>query len=163
MNRRLIINADGFGFTYGNNRGIFECLQAGAVKSVSVNATFPAVEETTRLVEQFPEVSAGIHLDLSVGPCASDPRDIPDLVDDSGEFLDTQFHVKAMRGQIPHQQIVCELTAQIERFLSFGVHISHWDSHQNQPSPTGTPVHPCGGLQQQLWCAGRPHTGTVPN
>lgn len=30
MAKRLIINADGFGFTRGNNRGILECLQAGA-------------------------------------------------------------------------------------------------------------------------------------
>jgi hypothetical protein len=130
--RRLIVNADGFGFTYGNNRGILECLPAGAVRSVSVNANFPAVEETPRLVAGFPQVSVGIHLDLSVGPCVSDPKDVPDLVDARGEFLGAEFHRKAMRGGIPHDQMVRELSAQVERLLGYGVKLAHWDSHQNQ-------------------------------
>lgn len=132
MARRLIINADGYGFTYGNNRGILECLPAGAVRSVSVNANFPAVEETPRLAAGFPQVSVGIHLDLSVGPCVADPKDVPDLVNERGEFLGAEFHRRALRGRIPHEQMVRELTAQVERLLGYGVTLTHWDSHQNQ-------------------------------
>ncbi len=132
MARRLIVNADGFGFTYGNNRGILECLPVGVVTSVSVNANFPAVEEAAKLIEQFPDVSVGIHLDLSVGPCVSDPQDIPALVDTSGRFLEAAFHRKAMKGEIPHEQMVRELSAQVERLIGRGVAISHWDSHQNR-------------------------------
>lgn len=132
MAKRLIVNADGFGFTYGNNRGILECLPAGVVRSVSVNANFPAVQDTAALVGQFPNVSVGIHLDLSVGPCVSDPKEIPDLVDGSGQFLTSGFRRKAMKGLIPHEQMVRELSAQVERLTSFSVRLSHWDSHQNQ-------------------------------
>jgi len=131
MSKRLIVNADGFGFTYGNNLGILECLPAGVVRSVSVNANFPAVEEVSRLRE-FPGVSVGIHLNLTVGHCVSDPSDIPDLVDQNGEFLGRRFRSKAGRGKIPHQQMVGELTAQIDRLRNLGVRLSHWDSHQNQ-------------------------------
>ncbi len=132
MPRRLIVNADGFGFTHGNNRGIFECLPAGVVTSVSVNVNFPAFEETARLLAEFPHVSVGVHLDLTVGPCVSDPSDVPHLVDENGEFLGGEFRTKAVRGQIPYEQIVAELDAQIERFRSAGRLPSHWDSHQNQ-------------------------------
>jgi hypothetical protein len=132
VSRKLIINADGFGFTFGNNRGILECLAAGAVRSVSVNANFPAWEQTPQLAEQFPEVSVGIHLDLSVGPCVRDPKDIPDLVNASGQFLGPEFHRKALRGRIPHEQMVRELTAQVQRLREAGVSLTHWDSHQNQ-------------------------------
>ena len=43
--KRLIVNADGFGFTFGNNRAILEVLEHGFVRSVSVNVTWPAVRE----------------------------------------------------------------------------------------------------------------------
>lgn len=132
MAKRLIINADGFGFTSGNNRGILECLPAGAVRSVSVNANFPAVEDVPTLLRDFPNVSVGIHLDLSVGPCVADVSEIADLVDDRGEFLGPAFRRKAMKGQIPHEQMVRELSAQVERLQAMGAKLSHWDSHQNQ-------------------------------
>ena len=132
MKRRLIINADGFGFTFGNNKGILEAMEAGAVRSVSVNSNFPAVEQVGELLERFPDSSAGIHWDLSVGPCVSDPKDIPDMVDDRGDFLGSEFHRKALKGLIGHEQMVRELTAQAERLMGFGVRITHWDSHQNQ-------------------------------
>lgn len=132
MSRRLIINADGFGFTFGNNKGILECLAGGAIRSVSVNANFPAWEQTPQIVQQFPQVSVGIHLDLSVGPCVCDPDDIPDLVNEEGRFLEAEFHRKALRGRIPHEQMVRELTAQVERLRGAGLSLTHWDSHQNQ-------------------------------
>jgi len=132
MARRLIVNADGFGFTFGNNRGIFECLPAGVVRSVSVNVNFPAFEETARLLAEWPDVSVGVHLDLTVGPCVSDPADVPDLVDEKGEFLGAEFRRRALRGAIPHEQMVAELDAQVRRFREAGRPPTHWDSHQNQ-------------------------------
>lgn len=132
MKRKLIINADGFGFTFGNNRGILEVLEAGAVRSVSINSSFPPVEQVQELSQRFPHVSVGIHWDLSVGPCVSKPEDIPDLVDEQGHFLGSQFRRKALKGLIAHEQMVRELTAQLERLMDFGVKPTHWDSHQNQ-------------------------------
>ena len=132
MARRLIINADGFGFTFGNNRGIVECLPAGVVTSVSVNVNFPAFQETARLLAEWPAVSVGVHLDLTVGPCVSNPADVPDLVDERGDFLGAEFRKRAMRGAIPHGQMVAELDAQVRRFQEAGRTPSHWDSHQNQ-------------------------------
>lgn len=132
MSRRLIVNADGFGFTYGNNKGILECLAAGVVKSVSVNANFPAVNETPRLITQFPCASVGIHFDLSVGPPLCEPSAIPHLVDEQGQFLGKNFARRAITGRIPHREMVRELTAQVQRLLDYGVQLTHWDSHQNQ-------------------------------
>lgn len=132
MPRRLIVNADGFGFTYGNNRGILECFPAGVIKSVSVNANFPAVEESPRLPAEFPDVSVGVHLNLTVGPCVSDPKTIPDLVNEEGEFLGAVFVRKALVGGIPRDQIVRELTAQVERLQGYGIRLTHWDGHQNK-------------------------------
>lgn len=132
LKRSLIINADGFGFTFGNNRGILEVMETGIVRSVSVNANFSAVEQVPELLDRFPDASVGIHFNLSVGPCVSNPKDIPDLVDDQGHFLGSEFPRKTLKGLIPQEQLLRELTAQVERLVSFRVKLTHWDSHQNQ-------------------------------
>jgi len=133
MARKLIVNADGFGFTYGNNRGILETLEIGIVKSISVNVNFPAVEEIHTVVEKFPRVSIGIHLNLTVGKPVSAPSKIPSLVDDDGCFFpSSRFKKMLLMRKIKKDDIKRELEAQIEKLLSMSVNITHWDSHQNQ-------------------------------
>ena len=45
MSKKLIINADGFGFTTGVNRGIIKTVEEGVVRSTSALANMPAIEE----------------------------------------------------------------------------------------------------------------------
>lgn len=130
--KRLIINADDFGFTFGSNRGILEVLAAGVVRSISVISNFPAVEEVPLVAERLPDVSIGIHLNLSVGRPVSDPAEVSSLVDESGHFWYRRFPQKALLGKLRTGHIRKELRAQIERLKSFGVKISHWDSHQGR-------------------------------
>ncbi len=132
IRKRLIINADGFGFTYGNNRAIFEVLEAGIVRSISVNANFPAVEQVPRVVKEFREVSIGIHLNLSVGRPVCKPDEVSSLLNDSGEFWGNGFPKKALTGKLKISEIQKELKAQFETLKKLGVKISHWDSHQDR-------------------------------
>lgn len=111
-------------------RGILEVLAAGVVRSISVNSNFPAVKEIQLVAERFPDVSIGIHLNLSVGRPVSDPAEVSSLVDESGHFWYRRFPQKALLGKLRTGHIRKELDAQIERLKSFGVKISHWDSHQ---------------------------------
>jgi len=130
--KRLIVNADGFGFTYGNNRAIFEVLEKGFVRSVSVNVTWPAVEQVKTLIRNFPHVSVGIHLNLSVGPSVLPSEEIPSLVNSTGEFHGSNFPLLARRGKLNPDEMRRELSAQIDKFRNLGVKITHWDSHQGR-------------------------------
>lgn len=61
--RRLIVNADGFGFGPGATQAIFEAVAAsGPITSVSVNANFPDAERLGEFVKQFPHISVGVHV-----------------------------------------------------------------------------------------------------
>jgi predicted glycoside hydrolase/deacetylase ChbG (UPF0249 family) len=131
MDKRLIINADGFGFTYGNNLGIRETLQYGLVKSVSVNTSFPAVEETFGLIRQYPAVSIGVHLNLQVGIPVLPPSYIPSLVRADGEFHGTDFVKRLLSGKVRYSDMLRELDAQIRVLTDRGVKLTHFDSHQN--------------------------------
>jgi len=130
--KRLIVNADGFGFTYGNNRAIFEVLEKGFVRSVSANVTWPAVEQVKTLISDFPNVSVGIHVNLSVGPPVLPCNKIPSLVNSSGEFHGRDFPRLALRGKLNPEEMRRELAAQINKLRSLGVQITHWDGHQGR-------------------------------
>ena len=130
--RKLIVNADGFGFTFGNNRAILEVLEHGFIRSVSVNVTWPAVEEVTTLVRGFPHVSVGIHLNLSVGPPVLPASEIPSLVGPDGEFHGPAFRRLLARGRLDRDEMKKELRAQIAVLRDRGVRITHWDSHQGR-------------------------------
>lgn len=130
--RRLIVNADGFGFTAGNNRAILETLAAGVVRSISVTANFPAVEEVARVVRDHPRVSIGVHFNLAVGRPVLGPADVPSLVDRDGRLLDRALARALLTGRIRRDDIRRELRAQIEVLRSLGATLTHWDGHRNQ-------------------------------
>ncbi len=133
MTKKLIVNADGFGFTFGNNKGILETLEVGIVRSISTNVNFPAVEEIHKVVENYPSVSIGIHLDLTAGKPVSKPADIPSLLGKNGEFYPpSEFGKRLLLRQIKKDEIEHELSAQVEKLLDMQIKITHWDSHQNQ-------------------------------
>ncbi len=130
--KRLIINADGFGFTFGNNRAILELLPLGFIRSVSVNATWPAIKDVATLTREFPDVSVGIHFNLTVGPPLLPPAELPTLVGADGEFHSDRFPGLAYRGLLNQEEMKRELRAQIYRLRDFGVTVTHWDSHQGR-------------------------------
>ena len=73
--KHLIVNADGYGFTTGVNRGIEETVERGIVTSISANANCTAIEDLPSFVERFPHVSVGVHLNPVVGPSICRPGD----------------------------------------------------------------------------------------
>lgn len=132
MSKYLIINADGFGFTRGINRGIEEAVAHGVITSMSVNANFDAIEELPAFVRRYPHISVGVHLNPVVGRPLAEAKDIPTLVDAQGEFHYHTFAERLMRKQIDLAEMEHELSLQIERIRDMGARISHLDSHQNR-------------------------------
>lgn len=61
--RRLIVNADDFGYSFSINRGIVEAHTKGVVTATSVMVDAIAAHEATGLA-QFPDLSVGLHLAL---------------------------------------------------------------------------------------------------
>ena len=74
--RRLIVNADGFGFTEGVNRGIVEAVEGGLVHSTSCVVNFPRDRVAPAFAAHWPHVSPGVHFNLSVGRPVCDPGQV---------------------------------------------------------------------------------------
>ena len=77
--RRLIVNADDFGFTPGVNRAIVEAHTLGVVTSSTLMANRPAFGEATQMAKASPALSLGCHLVLIDGEPVLDPSKLPTM------------------------------------------------------------------------------------
>src|SRR5208282_4356090 len=83
--RRLIVNADDFGFTAGVNRGIVEAHSRGVVTSSTLMANGPSFSDAVQLAATVPQLSVGCHIVLIDGQPVLEPKAISSLVDHTGD------------------------------------------------------------------------------
>ena len=127
--RRLIINADDFGFTAGVNRGIVEAHEHGVVTSTTLMANGAAFRQATELAKQFPKLSIGCHVVLIQESPVLRPEKVPSLTR-SGRFrggLKT-FAAHALAGRFDSAEITAEATAQIRKLRAAGLTVSHLET-----------------------------------
>lgn len=130
--RRLIVNADDFGFTSGVNRAIVEAHSRGVVTSSTLMANGPAFGEAAQLAKTIPKLSLGCHVVLIDGRPVLGAEQLPSLTSGS-DFRDglMNFAVRAITGRIEDGEITAEATAQIRKIQSAGIVVSHIDTHKH--------------------------------
>ena len=130
--RRLIVNADDFGFTSGVNRAIVEAHSRGVVTSSTLMANGPAFAEAAQLAKTIPKLSIGCHVVLIDGRPVLDAEQLASLTCGS-EFRDglMAFAARAIAGRIDADEITAEATAQICKIQSAGIAVSHIDTHKH--------------------------------
>ena len=130
--RRLIINADDFGYTKGVNRAIIKAHTEGVVTSTTVMANGPVFSEAKELGEQCRDLSIGCHVVLIDGEPVLPAAKIPSLAH-SGRFADglKAFAARALTGQLDGTEITAEAAAQIRRVQAAGICVSHFDTHKH--------------------------------
>jgi hopanoid biosynthesis associated protein HpnK len=134
--RRLIVNADDFGFTAGINRAIVEAHTRGIVTASTLMANGRAFEGAVRLAATVPNLSVGCHVVLIDGAPVLDAERLPSLTEthSSGpRFRDgiKSFAARALAGRLDPHQIEAEASAQIRKLQSAGINVSHLDTHKH--------------------------------
>jgi chitin disaccharide deacetylase len=130
--KRLIINADDFGFTSGVNRAIVEAHTQGIVTSSTLMANGRAFREAVELMKAAPKLSVGCHVVLIDGEPVAQSETIPTLTQD-GRFRDglKSFATRALTGRLDAREIEAEASAQIRKLQSVGISVSHVDTHKH--------------------------------
>jgi len=118
--RRLIINADDFGFTADVNAGIVEAHRSGVLTSTTLMANGDAFEDAVRLARETPSLDIGCHLVLVQGRSLLTGRMLP-----RGP---RQLLVALARRGV---DVYAELRLQIEKIISAGIRPSHLDTHKH--------------------------------
>lgn len=131
--RRLIVNADDFGFTAGVNRAIGEAHSHGIVTSSTLMASGNAFEDAVRLAKTVPRLSIGCHVVLIDGEPVLEASGIPTLTAGTARFRDGLkfFVARALAGRLDADEIEAEVVAQIRKLQSAGIAVSHVDTHKH--------------------------------
>jgi predicted glycoside hydrolase/deacetylase ChbG (UPF0249 family) len=112
--RKLVVNADDFGFTRDVNQGIVEAHRNGILTATTLMATGAAFDDAVRLARENPSLDIGVHLVL-----VGDPP-FPATA--------AQLTRAVVLGRI---RIYEELLAQVRRILDAGLQPSHLDTHKH--------------------------------
>jgi chitin disaccharide deacetylase len=118
--KKLVVNADDFGFTEDVNRGIVEAHERGILTATTLMANGEAFDDAVRLARATPGLAIGCHLTLIGGRSLSTGGALPASV---GELL-----MRLARGRI---DAYLELRPQIERILEAGLRPTHLDTHKH--------------------------------
>lgn len=129
--RRLVVNADDFGFTAGVNRGILEAFEAGALRSASIMVGTPGFDDAARATRLARgRLGVGLHLTLTNGrPLTKCPSLVHGSVGALAPLRTLLW--RAVTGRIVATEVADECTAQIERCRAAGLRLTHLDGHQH--------------------------------
>lgn len=120
---KILVQSDDYGFTRGVIAGMCDAFERGIITSTGLFVNMPICEEAVRRIQAYPHICLGIDINVTSGPCVSDPASLPTLVDpDTGQFIQTSQRMQDTRwGQDvfkPYDECYREACAQIQKFLS---------------------------------------------
>jgi chitin disaccharide deacetylase len=118
--KRLVINADDFGFTRDVNAGIVQAHREGVLTATTLMANGDAFEDAVRLARETPALDIGCHLVLVQGRSLITGQPFPGKI--------PRLLALLLRKQL---DVYAELRAQIERITAAGIRPSHLDSHKH--------------------------------
>jgi len=112
--RRLVVNADDFGFTRDVNQGIVEAHRNGILTATTLMATGAAFDDAVRLAKENPALDVGCHLVLAGSP----------------GFPDTVAQLIRMMA-LKRIRVYDALVVQVRRILDAGIAPTHLDTHKH--------------------------------
>jgi chitin disaccharide deacetylase len=125
--KKLIINADDFGYSRSVNYGIVDAHTEGVLTSTTLMTNMPGAEHAYELGEKHKSLGIGIHLTLTCGKPIL--KNHCTLVDADGNFKKLYHYQKLFH--IDANELYAEWKAQIESFLDTGLIPTHLDSHHH--------------------------------
>lgn len=126
--KRLIINADDFGYSVGVNHGIIDSYRRGVLTSTTLMPAMPGFEHAVGLAKENPGLGIGVHLTLTCGRPLLEGHKT--LARENGDFPRKPYYLDE-RTVIDLDEVEREWTAQIERVLAAGIVPDHLDSHHH--------------------------------
>jgi len=132
MNGRLIINVDDFGLSESINQSIEVLAELGTISATNIMPNMPFAQHVKELSEKFPNLSYGVHINLTQGKPIMPTKQIPSLIAPDGNFYPLNTLIKrALLGKIDKNDCEQEIYAQVNLMKKLlGEKLDHWNSHQ---------------------------------
>lgn len=126
MKKILIVNADDFGMSKGQNYGIIDSYNNGIVTSTTAMVNSPYITHAVELSNKNPGLGIGLHFVLTHGRPLSSMKS---LINENGE-LGKWLWDYAQKDLLDTDEIMIELNEQLKRFIELFKRMpTHIDSH----------------------------------
>jgi predicted glycoside hydrolase/deacetylase ChbG (UPF0249 family) len=113
---KILVRADDLGYSEAFNYGLARAVKSGIVRSVGVMPNMEWAEHGVRLLDGT-DVIFTVHANICQGRPLTDPRLIPSLVDETGEFKDKEIYRAAKEDFVVLEEAVMEVEAQYLRLV----------------------------------------------
>lgn len=114
--KKILVRADDLGFSEGINYGIEKTVKQGIIKSVGVMVNMPATIHGLNLLKGE-DVCLGLHTNICVGKPLTDPKLIPSICDENGNFKSSKTYRSAQEDFVVLEEVILEIEAQYQRFV----------------------------------------------
>lgn len=113
---KLFVRADDLGYSEAFNYGLARAVKSGIVRNVGVMPNMEWAEHGVRLLDGQP-VTFTVHANICQGKPITDPKFIPSLVGENGEFKDKELYRAAKEDFVVLEEVLLEVEAQYLRLV----------------------------------------------
>ena len=129
--KRILINADDFGWSESCSRAILESMRKGYITTTTACVNGDFFDEAVKMViDQGCQNQVGIHLNITEGVALTDDMKRFDDFYEDGHFNHKFSRTKPLSRE-KQMAVYNELTEQVLRFKESGLKIHHADSHNH--------------------------------
>ncbi len=112
---KLIMRADDLGFSEAVNLGIYKAVKDGVITSVGIMTNMEQAYAGYELLKDF-DIALGQHTNICAGRPLTDPKLIPSLVQENGEFCSSREIRNRQVDTVVVEEAEREIEAQYIRF-----------------------------------------------
>lgn len=112
---KLIMRADDLGFSEAVNLGIYKAVKDGVITSVGIMTNMEQAYAGYELLKDF-DIALGQHTNICAGRPLTDPKLIPSLVQENGEFCSSREIRSRQVDTVVVEEAEREIEAQYLRF-----------------------------------------------
>ncbi|MEE1495567.1 MAG: ChbG/HpnK family deacetylase [Anaerostipes hadrus] len=113
--KHIMVRADDLGYSEGINYGIEKSVKEGIIKNVGFMVNMPATQHGYDLLKDT-EICLGQHTNICAGRPICDPKLIPSIVQENGEFKTSKEYRSAKEDFVVLDEVILEIEAQYEKF-----------------------------------------------
>ena len=112
---KIMVRADDLGYSRGVNYGIYDTVKNGVIRNIGFMVNMPDSVEGYELVKDL-DICLGQHTNVCIGTPISDPKLIPSLVDENGQFKSSRTYRQSKEDFVVLEEAIIEIEAQYKQF-----------------------------------------------
>lgn len=129
--QKIIVTADDYGMCDVVDKAIDAGIENGIITTTNVMLNMDSLYNAKALRERYPNLSVGIHWNVTTGKPVSSPDKIPTLVNGEEFYSLSEFKKRYSKGLINSDDLERELEAQYDIFEQICGKPDYWNTHEN--------------------------------